>query len=288
MPPLPWESIARIRYATDEPMPEHATGFFARTAKFGDVCITAGHVFMPGRYRGPKDPKVVLVNGRVAQLVFDAYSAHGIDIAVVSIPADLPPEHVHLHRLGVSVKSGAFFAHAWSGSKDDPDELEPAKIWGVRSKLEPSCDRKINPRVARDAARWRLESHVAKPPMPFDTAFFQTGWSGAPVFNVCRDERPYVIGILSKHVGDRDAKAVSIESLDFLDPRAPNADANEYMPPFLNPKLQKAFEQAYRGSLSRHEIARLKYEEIAGKPLVMKIVAPPSPYDREETATAIA
>ena len=285
--PLVRESIATLRYATEQPFPEHATGFFTDTVKYGKVCVTAGHVFMTGRYRGPDGPKKILVNGRLADLIFDAYDAHGIDVAVVSIPDDLPNEQRVIHPLGISVKSGAaFYAHAFSASKDDPDELCLTKIWGVRIKIEPSYDRTVNPRTALPAARWRLQSHVAKPPTPFDPAFFQPGWSGAPVFNVSLDPNPHVIGILSKHVGERDAKAVSAESLDFLEPRTSGTDANEYMPPFLNPRLQKAFEKANQETFSRSEIARLQYEEIAG-PLVMKIVAPPSPYDdREENEAA--
>jgi hypothetical protein len=286
----PRESIVTLRYVTDEPTEEYATGFFLDTREHGTVCVTAGHVFIPGHYRGPQNPQKILVNGRLAELKFNAYPEYGIDVALTTIPPDLPPEELYVHTAGISCRSGsAFYAHAWCGSKEDPNELQFTKIWGVRIKLDPSRDRNVNPRVARACVRWRLQSHVAKLPEPFDPQFFQAGWSGAPVFNVCSDfSHHQVIGVLSKNVGDRDAKAVSVESLDFLEPRTTGAEAHEIMPPLLNPKLQRAIEQANRESLSRYDLAREKFEEIMGEPVVLKITEPRSPYDREEAAAAIA
>jgi hypothetical protein len=287
--PPPQRSIVRLTYATEEPRHEYATGFFVDTREFGKVCVTAQHFFRPGFYHGPKgEPKKALVNGKLAELIFDAYEEYGIDVALVTIPPDLPAEEIYFHTVGISRKSNsAFYAHAWSGSREEPTGLHFTKIWGVRVKLQPAIDGAAKARKEMPVVWWSLQSHVAKLPEPFDTQFFQSGWSGAPVFNVRSEvDAPRVVGVLSKHVGERDAKAVSVESLEFLEPREPKLDDTEVMPPALNPQYQQAIEQVSSDRLSRREIALLKFQEIAGVPPVPKIAAPPSPYDDEDALTS--
>lgn len=271
--PLPNRSIAVLRYPQD-PSKGHATGFFVDTKHHGKVCVTAAHVFSKGFHPG-SDRTKILINGKQAELVYDAFIAFGIDVALVTIPRDLDQDALVFHTPGVSLKGeSAFYAHAWSGPKADPSALTFTKIWGVRFGPHDVIENEADPIVAVPLKRWKLRSDVGSRDRS-EPAIFQPGWSGAPVFNVRaspQDQR--VIGVLSKTNGDREAFAVSVESLEFLEPRETQIDE-------VFPGEVWAPGRSQGGPpLTLADVGALRFEEILNQRVCPKIrIAPPSPYD---------
>jgi len=266
--PLPKRSIAVLRYSTDNT--GYATGFFVDTKNHGRVCVTAAHVFRRDHHPGP-DRTHILVNGKPSKLVFDAFETHGIDVALVAIP-ELDPKELYFHTPGVSQHGeSAFYAHAWSAPKSQPLRLQFTKIWGIRFGPDEMLDNEADPTKALPVKQWLLRSDVAKRATSYEPAIFQPGWSGAPVFNVrssLTDHR--VIGVLSSHAGDREATAVSVESLEFLEPR--EVQGEEIMPPPLTER-----QPTTPGGTA--EVAAMRFQEILEQSICPKIIAPDSPYD---------
>jgi len=268
--PYAKQSIAVLRYGA---VGGHATGFFVDTRNHGHVCVTAAHVFHRDRHPGP-DRAHILVNGKPARLIFNAFEEYGIDVALVSIPTELDVAALTFHSPGVSRNDqSAFYSHAWSAPKAQPNRLMFTKIWGVRFGPEETIDNDADPEKVTAVKQWLLRSDVAKRPTQFEPAIFQPGWSGAPVFNVRSlvvDHR--VIGVLSSHAGDREATAVSVESLDFLEPR--EAQTDEILPPPLVVRRQATVD-------ATAELAALRFAEITDQEICPKISEPASPYDEQ-------
>jgi hypothetical protein len=267
--PYPSRSIAVLRYPQGST--GYATGFFVDTKNFGAVCVTSAHVFFRDRHPGPDRTKI-LINGKLATLKFDAFKAFGIDVALIDIPEDFDRASLIFHTPGVSLNdASAFYAHAWSAPREQPQRPVFTKIWGVRFGPHEAIDNDADPEVARPVKQWLLRSDVAKRPSRYEAAIFQEGWSGAPVFNVrsaVSDSR--VIGVLSSTAGEREATAVSVESLEFLEPREEQRE--EIMPPALVRRGGQAADAVA-------EVAALRYAEIIEQDICPKITEPSSPYD---------
>ncbi|MBV8547076.1 MAG: hypothetical protein JO093_20115 [Acidobacteria bacterium] len=274
--PLHTQSIVVLRYPGDAAK-GHATGFFVDTKHYGRVCVTAAHVFSKNFHPGPDRTKI-LVNGRLTELSYNAFDTLGIDVALVKIPHDLSQDMIICHTPGVSLRGdSAYYAHAWSGPKADPNSLTFTKIWGVRFGPLETIDNDADPLVAERYMRWRLRSDVGSRDRS-EPAIFQPGWSGAPVFNVrAAIANQRVIGVLSKTNGDREAFAVSVESLEFLEPREPQNDEIFPVPPGSKwvPDLRADASQTTLADINAQ-----RFEEILNQRAVPKIRAPLSPYDQ--------
>jgi hypothetical protein len=246
-------------------------------------------VFSPDHHPGPDQTKI-LVNGLLTELEFDALKHHGIDVALVKIPPQLDQSKLVFHKRGLSRAGGtAFYTHAWSAPRSDPNNLFFTKIWGVRFGPADAMDLRADPRVAKSAKAWVLRSDVSRPPTKFETALFQTGWSGAPVFNVRQSlEDHRVVGVLKIVAGFRDATAISVESLDFLEPLEEQdleARPTRELPSWWDRLIKKrpattafAFDAVARRE-ERDNLYAVRFEETSGQIVCPKIPEPRSPYD---------
>lgn len=269
---LPWESIALIDFGSPEL--GHATGFFADVEGWGKVCITNAHVFSTTLDPANLDREEVFIFERRARLLFDGWSAHKRDVALVEVPEDLKSV-VHYHRLGFSSdKYRLFYSVGWSLNGVTKGKALK-KIWGLR-------DLTVQAPAGGNSATWfwELQSKIEQA-SPVDR--FQRGWSGAPVFNVRRrGEEDCVIGILQAVTKDDNAYAYAIQSLDFLKPsekqeqegRTVRTIPTFWKRVFSLDVTEAAYEIGFEDSY--HDI---KHEEIVGGPVVRPQKRPDSPYD---------
>lgn len=305
--PYDTDSIAILRYppsGSDRQPKGHASGFFVESEEYGPVCVTCAHVFHPEYHPGPDRTKI-MVNGHLANLKFDAFEHYGIDIALVEIPPTLDTSNLTFHELGATERRGrAFYAHAWSPTVEEGEQLVFTKIWGARTKLWEGYDSRAAATHARKYKTWLLRNDIKREqPAQFDPTHFHQGWSGAPVFNVReRLDEHAVIGVVSivsrEPRGEmrREANAISIESLAFLKPkrrqerearpvRARRSALRTLLASFMTEPDEERFDLAFEddagpGSATLASIATARFEETADEVVCPPVPWAPSPYDK--------
>lgn len=232
--PRPTRSIALLTYPEDKEF-RYANGFFLRR-KERLYCVTCAHVFDERFHPGP-DRSRVLVNNVPGRLELDARRQYGVDVALVEVEADIAS--VHPQALGLATAHDrVYYAHAWSVGGGRTDAAVFEKLWGLRVRRLLQTD----VRTTKQSYAWILAVAPLRNRVPaaFDAQRFQPGWSGAPVFNIAADRNlDAVVGVLSVVAQEGGAaKAVSVESLQFLEGVQPQQGEGRLFPPTAAQRLR--------------------------------------------------